>query len=205
MAGYRSSDCRPPAIDNHQIGTILAPMKSLIVTLMLSAAAAQAADRSIYDIPLKDIDKKPTSLKAHRGKALLIVNVASECGLTSQYEGLEALHRKYQGKGFAVLGFPCNQFGGQEPGTNEQIKKFCSSNYSVTFPMFDKIEVKGKNQHPLYRKLAGAKSKFSGDVGWNFAKFLVGKDGKVIARFDPNEEPGSQKLVAAIEKALAAK
>ena len=180
-------------------------MKHILLFLTAFSIAAGANADSIYDIKLKDIDKKPTTLKAHKGKALLIVNVASECGLTSQYEGLEALHRKYQGKGFAVLGFPCNQFGGQEPGTNEQIKKFCSSNYSVTFPMFDKIEVKGKNQHPLYRKLAGAKSKFSGDVGWNFAKFLVGKDGKVIARFDPNEEPGSQKLVAAIEKALAAK
>ncbi len=180
-------------------------MKSLVAALLFSVAAASAADRSIYDIPLKDIDRKPTSLKAHKGKALLIVNVASECGLTSQYEGLEALHRKYKDKGFAVLGFPCNQFGGQEPGTNEQIKKFCSSNYSVTFPMFDKIEVKGENQHALYRTLSGAKSKFRGDVGWNFAKFLIGRDGSLVARFDPGEEPDSQKIVSAIEKAIAEK
>jgi glutathione peroxidase len=182
-------------------------MKTLLASLLVAAAmtTVNAGDKSIYDIPLKDIDKKPTSLKAHKGKALLIVNVASECGLTPQYEQLEGLHRKFKDKGFAVLGFPCNQFGGQEPGSNAEIKAFCSSNYSVTFPMFDKIDVKGKNQHALYKELSGAKAKFSGDVGWNFAKFLVGKDGKVVARFDPGQEPASSEVVAAIEKAIAAK
>jgi glutathione peroxidase len=181
-------------------------MKTTFLALLLaSATIAAAADPTIYEIPLKDIDKQPTTLKQRQGKALLIVNVASECGLTSQYRGLEALHKKYQDKGFAVLGFPCNQFGGQEPGTNEEIKTFCSTRYQVTFPMFDKIDVTGANQHALYRKLSGPKAKFAGDVGWNFGKFLVGKNGEVIARFDPSEEPDSEKVVKAIEKALAAK
>lgn len=180
-------------------------MKHILLFLTAFSIAAGANADSIYDIKLKDIDKKPTTLKAHKGKALLIVNVASECGLTSQYEQLEAIHRRYKGKGFAVLGFPCNQFGGQEPGTNEEIKKFCSSNYQVTFPMFDKIDVKGPNQHPLYKTLSGPKSKFAGNVGWNFGKFLVDKNGKVVARFDPNEAPDSAKIIAAIEKATSKK
>lgn len=181
-------------------------MKTAFLALLLaSAASALAADDSIYEISLKDIDKKPTTLKPFEGKALLIVNVASECGLTPQYSGLEALHAKYKGKGFAALGFPCNQFGGQEPGSNEEIKTFCSTRYGVTFPMFDKIDVKGAKQHPLYKMLTGPEATFPGDVGWNFGKFLIGKNGKVIARFEPNEEPDSEKIIKAIEKALAAK
>jgi len=178
---------------------------TFLALLMASATVAAASDASIYDVPLKDIDKKPTTLKMHKGKALLIVNVASKCGLTSQYRGLEALHQKYKDNGFAVLGFPCNQFGGQEPGTNEEIKAFCSSRYQVTFPMFDKIDVTGGKKHPLYEKLSGKKARFPGEVGWNFGKFLIGKNGEAIARFDPGEEPDSEKIVKAIEKALSEK
>lgn len=183
-------------------------MKNTFLAFLLASAtsaSAAAGSGSIYKLSLKDIDKKPTTLREHKGKALLVVNVASECGLTPQYAGLEALHGRFKDRGFAVLGFPCNQFGGQEPGTNEQIKTFCSTRYQVTFPMFDKIDVKGANQHPLFKKLAGPTSKFPGDIGWNFGKFLIGKNGEVIARFDPSEEPESEKIVNAIEKALAGK
>jgi len=181
-------------------------MKTIFLSFLLaSAISAAAADKSIYEIPLKDIDGKPTTLKAHKGKALLIVNVASACGLTPQYEGLEKLQQKYQDKGFTVLAFPCNQFGGQEPGSNEEIRAFCEREYSVTFPIFDKLEVKGKNQHPLFEKLTGPKAKFKGDIGWNFGKFLVGKSGEVLARFAPSNEPESEKIVGAIEQALASK
>ena len=123
---------------------------------------------SIHDIAVKDIDGKETSLKNYQGKVLLIVNVASQCGLTPQYKALEALHEKYKDKGFTVLGFPCNQFGGQEPGSNEEIKQFCSSKYSVTFPLFDKIDVNGAKRHPLYSALAGKESPYPGDIKWNF-------------------------------------
>ena len=159
----------------------------------------------IYDIKLKDIDGKDTSLAQYKGKVLLIVNVASKCGYTPQYKNLEAVFEKYKDKGLEVLGFPCNQFGGQEPGTNEQIKEFCSSNYNVTFPMFDKIDVNGPNRHPLYKELAGEGSPYPGDIKWNFNKFLIGKDGKIIKRFDSKAKPDSPEVTQAIEAALAAK
>jgi glutathione peroxidase len=165
---------------------------------------AHAAD-SLYNIPLKDIDGKSTSLKEYEGKVMLIVNVASNCGYTPQYAGLEALHEKYKGRGFAVLGFPCNQFGGQEPGTNEEIKQFCSSKYRVSFPLFDKIEVNGPNRHPLYAVLAGRGSPFPGDIKWNFNKFLIGRDGKILRLFDSKAKPDSAKLIQAVEKALDGK
>lgn len=160
---------------------------------------------SIRDIPLKDIDGKDTSLKAYEGKVVLIVNVASRCGYTPQYKGLEAVYEKYKGKGFAVLGFPCNQFGAQEPGTAEEIKTFCSSKYNVTFPLFTKIEVNGPNRHPLYVQLAGKDSPFPGDIKWNFSKFLIGRDGRILKRFEPGTTPESSDLTAAIDSALAAK
>ena len=122
-----------------------------------------------------------------------------------QYAGLESLYKKYQEKGLAVLGFPCNQFGGQEPGTNEQIKQFCASKYEVTFPLFDKLEVNGPNRHPLYALLAGSGSPFPGDIKWNFNKFLVGRDGKILKRFDSKVKPDSVELVQAVEQALAGK
>src|SRR5204862_5421550 len=137
---------------------------ALMQTLSLTAA-------TLDSIPLKDIDGKDTSLKAYKGKVLLVVNVASKCGLTPQYKTLEALQEKYKDKGFTVLGFPCNQFGGQEPGTNEEIKEFCSSKYNVSFPLFDKIDVNGPKRHPLYVALAGAESPYPGDIKWNFNKF----------------------------------
>ena len=182
-------------------------MKTLLILAALSllqVVCTHAAD-SIYDISLTDIDGKSTSLKAYEGKVLLIVNVASKCGYTPQYAGLEALHEKHKDKGFSVLGFPCNQFGGQEPGTNEEIKQFCSSQYQVTFPLFDKIEVNGPNRHPLYVLLAGEGSPFPGDIKWNFNKFLIGRDGKILKRFDSKVKPDSAELRQAIESALAAK
>ena len=176
----------------------------LFALLLLQVVSVKAAD-TLYDVPLKDIDGQPTSLKAYKGKVLLIVNVASKCGYTPQYAGLEALQEKYKDKGLTVLGFPCNQFGGQEPGTNEEIKQFCSSKYQVTFPLFDKIEVNGPNRHQLYTKLAGDSSPFPGNIKWNFSKFLIGRDGKIIKRFESKVKPDSEELVQAVETALAAK
>ena len=167
---------------------------------MTSGETAEA----IYDIPLRDIDGQPTSLEAYRGKVLLIVNVPSKCGFTPQYAGLEALYRKYKNQGFTVLGFPCNQFGRQEPGTNEEIKQFCSTTYQVSFPIFDKIEVNGKNRHALYEALAGKNSAFSARIWWNFTKFIIGRDGKILGRFGTRVKPDSPKLVQAVESALAA-
>ena len=173
--------------------------------LLLSAFAMQTlalSAGSIQGIPVKDIDGKATSMKAYDGKVLLIVNVASHCGFTPQYKALEAVYEKYKDKGFAVLGFPCNQFGAQEPGNNEEIKQFCSSKYNVTFPMFDKIEVNGPGRHPLYVALAGQDSPFPGDIKWNFTKFLVGRDGKILKRFDSRTTPDSPEVLAAIDAAL---
>ena len=181
-------------------------VSTLLVAVLCSGIAAAASAASLYDIPLKDIDGQPTSLKAYAGKALLVVNVASRCGFTRQYEPLEAIYRKYKDQGLEVLGFPSNDFGGQEPGTNEQIKEFCSSKYNVTFPMFDKLRVKsGEGQHPLYTALSGKDSPFPGDVKWNFGKFLISRDGKILARFESGDEPDSPKVTHAIENALHAK
>ncbi len=171
---------------------------------MTIAFSAHAAD-SLYDIPLKDIDGKDATLKPFQGKVMLLVNVASKCGFTPQYTALEADYLKYQAQGLVVCGFPCNQFGGQEPGTDTEIKQFCSSKYSVTFPMFDKLEVNGANRHPLYVALAGASSPFPGDIKWNFTKFLIGRDGKILNRFDSAVKPDSEQVTKAIEATLAAK
>ncbi len=179
-------------------------MKSTwIVGLLLACGVVLAGN--LQEIPLKDINGKPTSLKAYDGKVLLVVNVASKCGLTPQYKALEALHRKYKDKGFSVLGFPCNDFGSQEPGTTEEIKEFCSSKYDVTFPMFEKLHVKGPERHPLYESLSGEASPFPGDVKWNFGKFLIGRDGRILKRFEPKVTPDSPEVTAAIEAALSAK
>jgi glutathione peroxidase len=159
----------------------------------------------IYDVPLKNIDGKDTSLIEYKGKVLLIVNVASHCGYTPQYKPLEGLQAKYKDKGFTVLGFPCNQFGGQEPGTSEEIKQFCFSKYNVTFPLFEKLEVNGPGRHPLYVALVGKDSPVPGDIKWNFTKFLIGRDGKIIKRFDSKTTPDSPEVISAIEAALAEK
>jgi len=175
----------------------------LAALLFMQTIAAHA--ESIYDIKLKDIDGKDTTLAPYKGKVVLIVNVASKCGFTKQYTGLEATYEKYKDKGFVILGFPCNQFGGQEPGSNDEIKHFCSSKYNVTFPLFDKIEVNGANRHPLYVQLAGDSSPFPGKITWNFNKFLIGKDGKILHRYDSKVTPESDELTKAIDEALAAK
>jgi len=176
----------------------------LAASLIFQFISAYAAE-SIYDIPLKDIDGNQTSLKPYQGKVLLIVNVASKCGFTPQYKALEALYQKYKDQGLVVLGFPCNQFAHQEPGTDAEIKEFCTSKYDVTFPMFDKIEVNGADRHPLYVLLAGKESPFPGDIGWNFTKFIVGRDGKILKRFSSSVKPDSAEVAQAIESALAAK
>jgi glutathione peroxidase len=178
---------------------------ALIVISVLAQGVLAETKNSVYDYPLKDIDGKSTSLKDYKGKVVLLVNVASQCGYTPQYKGLEAIYEKYKGQGFTIVGVPCNDFGSQEPGTNEEIKQFCSSKYSVTFPMMDKVHVKGPEQNPLYARLTGKDAEFPGDVKWNFGKFLIGKDGKILQRFDSKVTPESPELTSAIEKALAAK
>ena len=177
----------------------------LLAVALLIFSLMTAHAQSIHDIAVTDIDGKATTLAPFKGRVLLIVNVASECGYTSQYAGLQELFEKYAAKGLSVLGFPCNQFGGQEPGSNADIKKFCAANFRVTFPLFAKIEVNGANRHPLYAALVGKASPVPGNVKWNFEKFLIGRDGKVLARFGAGAEPDSPEVIQAIEKALAAK
>jgi len=179
--------------------------------------------QGIFDIPVSRIDGTPGTLDAFRGKVLLVVNVASKCGLTPQYEALESLHETYRDQGFSVLGFPANDFGAQEPGTDEEIQAFCSSNYGVQFPMFSKIVVTGEHKHPLYRHLTSAigvvaqrermqerlrkhkvETTETPEVLWNFEKFLIGRDGAVVARFAPDTKPDAPEVKEAIQAALAA-
>ncbi len=167
-------------------------------------AEALAAAKPLYAFEMNDIDGKPVKLGQYRGKVLLLVNVASKCGYTKQYAGLQSLYEKYQDKGLVVLGFPANNFGAQEPGTNEEIKTFCTTTFSVTFPMFAKISVKGDDIHPLYAFLTGAgfNPDLAGPIKWNFNKFLVDREGEVTGRYDSKVEPMSEELVADIEKVL---
>ncbi len=159
---------------------------------------------SLYDIPLRTLSGEDASLADHKGKALLLVNVASKCGLTPQYTGLERLHEAYADRGFAVLGFPCNQFGAQEPGSADEIETFCSTTYGVTFPLYEKLEVNGEGRHPLYDELTTVPDPEgkAGDVAWNFEKFLVSPDGQVVKRFRPLVEPEAAEVVEAVEAAL---
>jgi glutathione peroxidase len=175
----------------------------LILGIVLMTTGAGAA-AGIYDFTLNSIDGKPAPLAAYKGKVVMLVNVASRCGYTPQYAGLEALYRKYKDRGLVVLGFPANNFGGQEPGTNEEIKTFCKSKYDVTFPIYSKVSVKGEDKTPLYTFLTdkSVNPTTGGEVKWNFTKFLAGKDGKVIGRFDSGVDPNSPELITAIEKAL---
>ena len=178
--------------------------------------------QSLYDIPVSTINSEGTTLADHRGEVLLVVNVASKCGLTPQYEGLERLYETYRGQKFAVLGFPANDFAGQEPGTNEEIQSFCSLNYQVQFPLYSKIAVTGPDKHPLYQALIAAQPETEGrasmetmlrgynieptaapELVWNFEKFLIGRDGKVARRFAPDTAPDDARLIAAIEAELA--
>ena len=156
---------------------------------------------NVHDFSAKTIDGRDVKLAEYKGHPLLIVNVASKCGLTPQYEGLEKLNKEYGARGLRVLGFPANEFGKQEPGTNDEIKTFCTSNYGVDFDMFGKVVVKGEGIHPLFEYLT-KQSKFSGDIKWNFNKFLVDKNGEVIARFEPQVEPTSPEVTKAIEQNL---
>lgn len=159
---------------------------------------------AILDIPIHTLSGEPTTLREHAGKALLLVNVASKCGLTPQYAGLEKLHEQYAERGFTVLGFPCNQFLEQEPGTPEDIQTFCSMTYGVTFPLYEKLDVNGDSRHPVYAELtqiADDEGK-AGDVTWNFEKFLVSPAGEVVRRFRPQVEPQDERLVTAVEESL---
>jgi glutathione peroxidase len=161
---------------------------------------------SIYDVPVRTLHGNPASLRDYEGKVLLVVNVASKCGLTPQYTALEKLHEQFRDRGLAVVGFPCNQFGGQEPGTAGEIAEFCSATYGVTFPMFEKIEVNGPGRHAIYTSLTSAPDADgeAGDIQWNFEKFLLRPDGTVAARFRPRTEPDSPEVLAAIESVLPA-
>ena len=164
-------------------------------------------EKSVLEFTMKDIDGNDVKLDKYKGNVLLIVNTASKCGYTPQYEGLEKIYGKYKEQGFVILGFPANNFMGQEPGTNEEIKEFCSLKYKVSFPMFAKISVKGKDQHPLYNFLTNPKTdpNFSGNISWNFNKFVIDRKGNVVARFSSNDTPESDKVAQASEKYLADK
>ncbi len=179
-------------------------MKLLTAALFsLLVMTLNAEDSSpLYQIPLKTIDGDATSLKDYKGDVLLVVNVASQCGLTPQYKGLQKVFTDYKDRGLNVLGFPCNDFGAQEPGTNGEIKVFCTTRYDVSFPMFDKLHVKGKDQHPLYAALTGTESPFPGEVEWNFGKFLIDREGRIVKRFHPRVTPQSKEVTDAIEAAL---
>ena len=176
-------------------------LKKIALLTFVMLARNFAAD--LTGIPFEDAAGKKTSLANYKGKVVLVVNLASKCGLTPQYQALEALYKKHKDGGLVVLGFPCNDFGGQEPGSIEEIQKFCKAEYDVTFPIMDKISVKGEKQHPLYGALTGKDGPFPGDVRWNFGKFLINKDGKAIARFEPTTTPDNAELTSAVEKALA--
>ena len=182
-------------------------MRKLILSLIFCAACLPlaASQKSIYDFTLRSIDKQQVSLRSYSGKVVLLVNVASKCGFTPQYAGLEALYEKYKDRGLVIVGIPANNFAQQEPGTDEEIKKFCSNKYNVTFPMMAKVSVKGEGQDPLYTFLTDKSSdpQFGGDIKWNFTKFLFDRSGKPVARFEPATTPDSPQVIAAVEAALA--
>ena len=177
----------------------------LLLGVVLLAATALLAESEIYNFGLVGIDGKPRPLSFYKGQVLLIVNVASQCGYTPQYAGLETLYEKYKDQGFKVVGFPANNFGGQEPGTDEEIKTFCTRKYNVTFPMYSKISVTGGDQAPLYKYLVRADPSHSGEIKWNFTKFLVDRNGNVVQRFEPAVTPEDPQVRTAIEKALQEK
>jgi glutathione peroxidase len=176
---------------------------AFLIAVVLVQGVLGAANQSIQEIKLNTIDGKPATLGDYKGKVVLLVNVASQCGLTPQYKELQALQEKYKDKGFTVVGVPCNDFGSQEPGSSKEIVQFCTEKYNVTFPLMEKIHVKGPEQHPLYARLTGKDAEFPGEIKWNFGKFLIGKDGKVLKRFEPQTKPDSDEVLKAIEAALA--
>ena len=190
-------------------------MKKLIIiaSIFLIVNLISASDKSlktnegknmesVYEFSVKDINGKDVSLSDFKGKVLLIVNVASKCGYTRQYSGLQKIYDKYKEQGFEILAFPCNDFGGQEPGTNEEIAEFCSTNFNVTFLLFDKIKVLGEDKNPLYKMLTNNSNVEKGDINWNFEKFLISKEGEVIARYKSSVEPESDAVTKAIEQEL---
>jgi glutathione peroxidase len=177
----------------------------LLLCILFFAATLAAAEKSVHDFALNTIDGQPASLAAYKGKVVLLVNVASKCGYTPQYTALESVYEKYKDSGFVIVGIPANNFGAQEPGSNQEIKTFCSSKYHVTFPMMAKVSVKGDDITPLYQFLTdkSAHPQTGGEIQWNFTKFLIGPDGRVITRFEPDITPDSPQVTSAIEKALA--
>src|SRR4051794_23477254 len=183
---------------------IIRAMTKLLGTLLM--ATSMFAASGIHEFNLNSIDGKPAPLSAYKGKVVLVVNVASRCGFTPQYTGLEALYEKYKDQGFVIVGFPANNFGAQEPGTNEEIKTFCSRKYNVTFPMYSKVSVKGDDQTPLYQYLTKqTAAPIAGEIKWNFTKFLVDRNGKVVQRFESAITPDSKEVVSSVEKALSQK
>src|SRR5277367_6142999 len=171
-------------------------IKLLCLLLFFATATTLAADKSIYSFTLNTIDNQPAPLSTYKGKVVLLVNVASRCGFTPQYTALEAIYEKYRDRGFVIVGIPANNFAAQEPGTNQEIKTFCSSKYNVTFPMMAKVSVKGEDQTPLYQFLTDktAHSETGGEIKWNFTKFLVGPNGQILARFEPDVTPDSPQV-----------
>ena len=180
-------------------------MRKILLFALLTTLMAFAADKSVYDYVLKSIDGQPTSFNAYRGKVLMVVNVASRCGYTPQYSALESVYEKYKDRGFVIVGVPANNFGAQEPGTDAEIKTFCTRKYNVQFPMMSKISVKGSDTDPLYQYLTDSTlhPKTGGEIKWNFTKFLVDRKGNIAARFEPDATPDSPQVIAAIERALA--
>lgn len=181
-------------------------MSKLLFCLLFCAATLVAADKTVYDFTLNSIEGQPAPLAAYKGKVVLLVNVASRCGFTPQYSALEATYEKYKDRGLVIVGIPANNFGAQEPGSNQEIKTFCTSKYHVTFPMLAKVSVKGDDMTPLYQFLTdkSANPQTGGEIQWNFTKFLIGPDGHVKTRFEPEVTPDSPQVTTAIEKALAA-
>lgn len=177
----------------------------LLLCMLFCAATLVAAEKTVHDFTLNSIDGQPAPLAAYKGKVVLLVNVASKCGFTPQYSALESTYEKYKDRGFVIVGVPANNFGAQEPGSNQEIKTFCSSKYHVTFPMMAKVSVKGDDITPLYQFLTDKSSnpQSGGEIKWNFTKFLIGPDGRVITRFEPEITPDSPEVTSAIEEALA--
>lgn len=204
MVYIKEKEIRGEEMKKHQAQYIGLGFLGILFLVAASISAMKPTVESPLDFTMNSIDGEPVDLADYKGKVVLMVNVASKCGLTPQYEALQALYEKYGERGLVILGFPANNFGAQEPGTNSEIKMFCTSNYGVIFPMFAKISVKGEDMHPLYEFLTSESTnpQFSGEIRWNFTKFLLDKHGKVIARFEPRTKPESEEVILSIEKAL---